>query len=325
MNKLPYEVGKREVFVKLDGVETDSSYGCAPSERGVEELIDLGIVNVNKPSGPTSHQVSSYVKDILGLKKTGHTGTLDPKVTGVLPVALSRGTKVVQFLLKKGKEYVCLMKLHKETPESVIREEMRKWVGEIKQLPPVRSSIKRKLRRREIYYLEIMEIDRKEVLFKIGCEAGFYVRKFCHDFGEKLKVGAHMGSLIRTKVGGFNDKNWFSLQELKDAYEFWKDGDEKMIREVVKPVEFAVEHLPKIWIQDSAIDSLCHGADLNVPGIVKFEDFKFNEKVAVLSLKEELVCIGKVQMDFESLKKKEKGLLVVSEKVFMKTGVYPKL
>ncbi|MBU1204108.1 MAG: RNA-guided pseudouridylation complex pseudouridine synthase subunit Cbf5 [Nanoarchaeota archaeon] len=323
MNQFPYEKVKREVFVKQEA-ETNSEYGVNPFERKVEELIEIGIVNVNKPYGPTSHQVSAYVQGILNIKKSGHSGTLDPHVTGVLPVALQRGTRIVQFLLKLGKEYVCLMHIHKDVPVSKIQEEMNKWVGVIDQLPPIKSAVKRRMRKREIYYIEILEVKKREVLLRIGSEAGFYVRKFCDDFGKKIGGGAHMAGLVRTKVNGFTDKNWHSLQELKDAYEFWKQGDEREIRKIVLPIESAVEFLPKIWVVDSCVDSLCHGADLNVPGISKFENFTKDENAAVMSLKGELVCVGQTKMESQDIPEKEKGLVLKTKKVFMKTEVYPK-
>ncbi|MBU2638644.1 MAG: RNA-guided pseudouridylation complex pseudouridine synthase subunit Cbf5 [Nanoarchaeota archaeon] len=322
--KLPYEV-EREVITKKEA-STDARISCAPEERDVEELINYGIINLNKPAGPTSHQISDYVKKILHLNKAGHSGTLDPGVTGVLPIATGKATRIVQSLLTAGKEYVCIMYLHKPVEEKTIRETMQKFTGEIEQMPPVRSAVKRQLRKRNIYYLEIIEIDGQDVLFRMGCQAGTYVRKFCFDFGLKLGIGAHMAELIRTRVAAFTDKDMVTLHDLKDAYTLWKeDGKDKELRKCIQPMEKAIEHLPKIWVIDSTVDTLCHGASLSVPGIAKLHTgINKNDIVAVMTLKEELVCVGNAIMSSEDIEKNEKGLAVKNWKVFLERGIYPK-
>src|SRR3989344_4634623 len=184
MNKLPFE-RERNVIVREEA-ETDPKHGKIPEERTVEENLDFGILNLNKLQGPTSHQVSDYVKKILKVKRAGHSGTLDPNVTGVLPIALNRGTRVLKTLLKAGKEYICLMHLHDDISEDKIRKAAIKLIGKIIQKPPVRSAVKRVERTREVYYLEILEIDGKDVLFKVGCEAGTYIRTLCIQIGREL-------------------------------------------------------------------------------------------------------------------------------------------
>ncbi|MBT4174800.1 RNA-guided pseudouridylation complex pseudouridine synthase subunit Cbf5 [archaeon] len=323
MSKLPFEKIEREIVVRE---EAESENGSDPYARKVEDLIDYGIIILNKPQGPTSHQVSDYVKKILKLKKAGHSGTLDPNVCGVLPVALNKVTRIVQVLLNAGKEYICLMHLHSAVPEEKIKAEIEKYVGEIDQLPPIKSAVKRQWRKRNIYYLEVLEIDGQDVLFKMGCQAGTYVRKYCHDFGKRLNVGAHMQELVRTKAGPFKFEQRVSLHDLKDAYdEYLENGSEEWIRKCILPVEVAVSHLGSIWVHDSAVDSLAHGAQLSVPGVVKFETkIKRGNIVAVFTLKGELVCIGKAKMNSDDMKREEKGVCVAETKVFIPRGVYPK-
>jgi H/ACA ribonucleoprotein complex subunit 4 len=324
MGKLPFEERKYEILIKREAT-TSEEFGCFPDKRPVTELIDYGIVNLNKPSGPTSHQVADYVKKILNLDKVGHSGSLDPKVTGVLPIALGKGTKVLQTLLKAGKEYICLMHLHKEVGYSKIYKLAKEFTGEIEQIPPIKSAVKRVKRKRYVYYFEILEIEGKEVLFKLGCEAGTYIRKLVHDFGLKLGCGAHMTELIRTKAGPFGIEEAVSLHDLKDGYEYFKEGSEKELRKIIKPIEFAVSHLKKIWIMDNAVDSLAHGADLSVPGIVKLDsDIRKGDIVAVMSLKNEIICIGNANLDSRDIMGNNKGLALVSKRVFMERGIYPK-
>tara|TARA_Y100000310_G_scaffold97577_1_gene95213 strand:- start:1963 stop:2973 length:1011 start_codon:yes stop_codon:yes gene_type:complete len=322
-HKLPYEKIKRKILIKKNS-QTSKEYGLNPNERSIKELIEYGIININKPSGPTSHQTSDYVKKILNIDKAGHSGTLDPKVTGVLPTALNKATRIVQTLLKEGKEYVTLMHLHKEIPESKIHKVMKDFVGKIRQLPPLKSSVKRQLRTREIYYIEIMEIKGKDVLFRVGCQAGTYIRKLVHDIGLKLETGAHMAQLIRTKVGPFNDKNFHTLHDLKDAYEFSKEGNEKELRKIILPIESTLEFLPKIWVFDNTISSLCHGSDLYSNGIGKLHDnIKEDDLVAILTLKEELVCLGIALTSTKEMLKTINTRLVKTKKVFMSPDIYP--
>src|SRR3989344_2103383 len=320
---LPFEKRDFKIHVKKNAV-SNPAYGKKPEERNVAELINYGIINLNKFSGPSSHQISDYVQKILGIEKAGHSGTLDTHVTGVLPIALDKATRIVEVLLKAGKEYVAWMHIHKEIDEDVVRKVIEKeFIGKIQQLPPIRSAVKRQLREREIYYLEIIEIDGQEVLFKVGCQAGTYIRKICHDIGLKLNTGAHMVQLVRTKAGPFQYADWKSLHDLKDAYEDYKDGKEEGIRKVILPIEKAVEHLPKVWVVDNCVDSLCHGADLSIPGIAKFNDFYEDEIIAIMTLKNELISLGIAVEDSEKIMKKDKGRVVKNHKVFMGRKVYP--
>jgi H/ACA ribonucleoprotein complex subunit 4 len=326
MADLPFEKVKRELVVKKKST-TDPKFGCNPEERSVEELLNYGIINVDKVSGPTSHQVSAYVQQILGIKKSGHSGTLDPKVTGVLPTAIGRATRIVQLLLTAGKEYVAVMHLHKEVEEEKIIEACNQFIGKIKQLPPVRSAIKRQVRERSVYYLEILEIHGQEVLFKMGCQAGTYVRKICHDLGKSLGCGAHMAALRRTKAGCFTEEGLVTLHDLKDALWFYKnEKNEKYIRHVIKPVEEAINHIAKVYVLDSAVETICHGSDVKIPGISKFEtEIDEGDIVAVLTLKGELVAYGNAKMTSKDIFKQDKGIVVKVEKVFMLEGTYPKI
>jgi len=321
MNKLPFEETKREVLVKKEG-DTDSK--CR-DKRDTKTMINYGIVVINKPQGPTSHQVTAFVKSILEIRHAGHGGTLDPNVTGVLPIALGRATRIVQALLKAGKEYVCLMHIHKDVSEEKIRQVMNEFIGKIKQIPPLKSAVKRRERERKVYYLEILEIERRDVLFRIGCEAGTYVRKLCDDVGKKLGSGAHMAELIRTKAGPFTDKEWNSLHDLKDAYEYYKEGNEEELKKIILPVERGVEYLAKIWVFDNAVDSICHGADLSLPGVSKLHSgIQEGDLIAVMTLKDELICLGKALKNSNEMLKEGRGKAVKTKKVFMERGIYPK-
>jgi len=316
-----------DLLIKSEG-ETDPNFGNFPEERSMEDHIKRGIINLDKPSGPTSHEVDSWVKRILGVEKTGHGGTLDPKVTGVLPIGIDYATRVIQMLLGADKEYVCLMRLHEEISEKKIINVFNEFQGKIFQTPPVKSAVKRELRVRNIYYVNILEIEGQDVLFKIGCEGGTYIRKYCHDIGEALGIGAHMAELRRTKAGPFTeDETLTTLQDLTDAYHIWKEeDDESFIRAAILPMERAVEHLPKIYIRDSAVDAICHGADLAAGGVIKVEEsIKKGDTVAVMTLKGELVAVGESLKTSAETYKANKGIIIDTKKVFMEPDTYPKM
>ncbi|NHI93144.1 MAG: RNA-guided pseudouridylation complex pseudouridine synthase subunit Cbf5 [Candidatus Lokiarchaeota archaeon] len=316
---------KRNLITKADD-QTDPKYGKAPEERTIEEQFIYGIINLDKPSGPTSHEVAAWVRKILEIKKTGHGGTLDPKVTGILPVALQEGTKILQSLLLAGKEYVCIMKLHQEVPENKIRNVCNEFVGEIYQRPPIRASVKRRLRTRKIYYLDVLEIAEKNVLMRVGCQAGTYIRKICSDIGEALKVGAHMAELRRTRTACFKeDETLTTLHDLKDGYIFWKeDLEEKYLKKMILPIEQGISHLAKVVIRDSAIDAICHGASLAAPGILKVDTgIKKKELVAILSLKGELIALGRSLKTTSEILKIDHGILIKTERVIMNKRTYP--
>ena len=321
----PYEQVRREVLVRRQA-ETSPRFGFRPQERKTREIIEYGIVNIDKPRGPTSHQVSDYVKKILRIGKAGHSGTLDPKVTGLLPVALGRGTRVVQALLSAGKEYVALMHLHSDVPQAKVLDVCNQFIGKITQLPPVKSSVKRQLRARSVYYMDIIEIAERDVLFRVGTQAGTYIRKLIHDIGQRLGTGAHMAELRRTRVGPFTEESVVTLQDLADAYHFFlAEQNDRYLRRVIQPLEHGVAHLPKIWVLDTTVDSICHGASLKVPGISKLDSgIVHGDPVAVMTLKDELVSLAVAQMASRDMLG-DRGLAAGAHKVFMLPGTYPRI
>jgi H/ACA ribonucleoprotein complex subunit 4 len=315
-------------FLIKTEVETDPSYGCPPDDRPIEEHLSKGVINLDKPSGPTSHEVDAWVKRILHVKKTGHGGTLDPKVTGVLPIGIDHATRVIQLLLSAQKEYVCLMRLHEEIEEKRIYDIFQEFQGKIYQTPPMKSAVKRELRVRKIYYVDILEINGQDVLFRIGCEAGTYIRKYCHDIGEALGCSAHMAELRRTKVGPFSeDETLKTLHDLTDAYHIWiEEGDESLLRDCVFPMEAAVTHLPKITIRDSAVDAICHGADLASGGVLGLDNnIKKKDNVVIKTLKGELVAVGESLRTSQEIYEANEGIIIDTKKVFMEPGTYPKM
>ena len=322
----PWEI-KRTLLTKAEE-ETDPSHGCKPQERPPQDYIRFGVINLDKPSGPSSHEVAAWVKRLINLKHAGHGGTLDPKVTGILPVTLEDATKVVQALLLSGKEYVCVMRLHHEASETKIKTLFDEFTGTIFQLPPVRASVKRQLRTRKIYYLNLLEISDKKVLFQVGCEAGTYIRKLCYDIGEALGAGAHMQELRRTRAGPFSENtNMITLHDIAYYMEQWQQTkDPAVLTKFIQPMENALNSLPKIIIRDSAVDAICHGANLAAPGVLAIDsNIKPKETAAVFTQKSEAVALAQTLNTTEEIMELNRGIVAKTTRVIMPRGLYPKM
>jgi H/ACA ribonucleoprotein complex subunit 4 len=312
-------------LIAKNKAQASGDFGRYPEARPISEHIKYGVINLDKPRGPTSHETVAWLKEILGTAKAGHSGTLDPRVSGVLPVALESATKALSILFDLGKEYVCVMKVHGEVDSEKVIKTIRKFQGEIYQRPPVKSAVKRQLRTRKIYYIHIEELKDKRVLMRIGCEAGTYIRKLCHDIGLLMGSGAHMEELRRTKAGPFEEEKAVNLHDVKDAYQFWSEnGLEGPLRDVIRPVETVMDHLPKVVVRDTAVDAICHGADLAVPGINRIHlEIKKGDKVAIFTHKNEIVALGDALMTSEEMLTEEAGIAAKTKRVIMDLGTYP--
>jgi H/ACA ribonucleoprotein complex subunit 4 len=265
----------------------------------------------------------------MHLTRIGHGGTLDPKVTGVLPVTLEASTKIVQALLYSGKEYVCVMKLHGDAEEGQIRKVLKEFEDVIYQRPPLRSSVKRQLRTRRIYYIDIIEMDGRNVLFKVGCEGGTYIRKLCYDIGEILSCGAHMQELRRTRAGPFteNSNDKVTLHDVAYWFAEWQEKkEEKILHQFIQPMETALGLIPKIVVRDSAVDALCHGANLTAPGVLSIDSGIVKGSItAVLTLKGEAVALAKTLLSVEEILNLKHGTVAALQRVVMPRGTYPKV
>jgi len=323
--RTPWEVD-RTIMVRAEEA-VDPSLGCPPGERPLQQHIKYGLIVMDKPSGPTSHEVVAWVKKLLELDRAGHGGTLDPKVTGVLPIGLQESTKIVQALLEAGKEYVCVMRTHAQEEEGRVVKTLKLFEGEIYQRPPIRASVKRRLRTRTIYGIDFHEGDGRNWLFTVACESGTYIRKLCYDVGEVLGYGAHMHELRRTRSGPFTEGDLVTMYDLVDALDLSKrEGDDGPLRRVVRPVEDGLALLPVVWIRDSAVDAVCTGAALAMPGILRLNSgIEKGSMVAVMTQKGEAVALMKAETSAEEILKSEHGIAATPLRVLMPRGTYPKM
>ncbi|MBQ8373668.1 MAG: RNA-guided pseudouridylation complex pseudouridine synthase subunit Cbf5, partial [Candidatus Methanomethylophilaceae archaeon] len=247
--------------------------------------------------------------------------------SGVLPLTTGKAVRLTDVVLSSDKEYICLMRLHGDRPEKRVREVMGKFVGKIYQLPPVRSAIKRQVRIRTISELEVLEVRGRDILFRMSCDAGTYARTLCTDVGDLLGCGANMVELRRSRSGKMTEARAVSLQDLKDAYVFWQQyGREDWLRSMILPMEVLVEHLPKIVVKATAVDALCHGADLNISGIHMLdEEIRKNALVALMTIRGELIALGHMSMSTQKIMATSQGKAVDVERVVMEPGHYPRM
>lgn len=321
----PWEL-QGKLLVKAEE-ETDPRYGCRPEERSIQEYFKFGMINLDKPSGPSSHEVTAWAKRLLHVKKAGHGGTLDPKVTGVLPITLLDSTKIVQSLLLAGKEYICVMKLHADVPENRLKQVLNEFEGKIYQRPPLRASVKHRVRIRTIYCLDYLEKQDRNVLLQVACQAGTYIRKLCSDIGQALGCGAHMRELRRTRSGALTENDAVTLHDI--AYhqaKYQETQDETHIRKIVRPMEAALRHTPKIVIRDSAVSAVCHGANLTAPGVLAVETgVQPKQTVAIFTQKGEAVALAKSLAPSDVLLEMDHGFTAKTNRVLMPRNTYPRM
>ncbi len=267
-------------------------------KRSIKELLEFGIINIDKPSGPTSFSVSEFVCKRLKLRKTSHFGTLDPKVTGVLPVALNRACKLTGYFLGENKEYIGVMRLHEDINVDKIKQTINEnFLGKIMQMPPVKSRVKRQNREREIYSFELLEKRDKDVLFKVKCEGGTYIRKLIDDLGKELKIGAHMLELRRIRAGIFKEENQgdssVDMYKFEKAAEEFEKGNDKLLRNIIIPAEVVGKVYSVANIKEDNLKQILTGKPIYKKDLIKDEGWKKDSIISVF-LDERFIGIYKI-------------------------------
>ena len=316
-----------ENLIEIDQDITDDNHGTYYDKRTIEQLLNYGIIILDKPPGPTSHETVAWTKRILKLPKIGHSGTLDPQVSGVLPLGLGEATKALGVLLFGPKEYHALGRVHSLPSKEKLDEVIEMFTGEIFQKPPQRSAVVRQTRTRTIYEFEVLEQKERLLLTRILCEAGTYIRKLYYDLGEVLGPGATMIELRRTRVDQFRETDGLvTLHELADAFALWEEKkDDTKLMKIIKPVELALSELKSVVIRDSAVDAMCHGAQLAIPGILKISpNLKKGDIVGIYTQKGEAVALAEATMSEEEIRDATKGYAFETKRIIMAPNTYPK-
>ncbi len=316
-----------ENLTEIDQDITDDAYGTYYDKRTIEQLLNYGLILLDKPPGPTSHETVAWTKRLLKIPKIGHSGTLDPQVSGVLPLGLGEATKALGILLFGPKEYHALGRIHSLPSKEKLDKTIKMFTGEIFQKPPQRSAVVRQTRSRTIHEFEILEQKERLLLTRILCESGTYIRKLYYDIGEFLGPGATMIELRRTRVNQFLESDGLvTLHELANAFSLWEEKrDESKLKKMIKPVEFAFSEIKSVVMRDSAVDAMCHGAQLAIPGILQIsQNLKKGDIVGIYTQKGEVVALAESVMSEEEIRDATKGYGFETKRIIMAPNTYPR-
>lgn len=308
---------------------TLSEEGWSPLRRPIKEHLNYGMINLDKPSNPSSHEVVSWIKRILGAEKTGHAGTLDPKVTGSLIICINRATRLVKSQQNAGKTYVGVLRLHDTVKQKAVEAALSKLTGPCFQRPPLIAAVKRQLRVRNIYENSLLEYDKARHLavFKTVCEAGTYVRTLCVHLGLLLGVGGHMEELRRVQTGVISeDDHCSTMHDVLDAQHLYKtEKDETYLRRVVIPCEYLLTNHKRIVVKDSAINAICYGAKLMTPGLARYENgIERNDLCILMTTRGEAVALAIAEMTTAQMGTLDHGIVAKIKRVIMDRDTYPR-
>lgn len=296
----------------------------------MDVLKKYGVINLDKPSNPSSHEVVAWVKRILKLEKTGHSGTLDPKVTGCLITCLNNSTRLVKAQQSAGKEYVAVVKLHGGIDKvSKLEKAIETLTGACFQRPPLISAVKKELRVRTIYESKLIEYDEKRNMgiFWVSCEAGTYVRTLCVHIGYLLGVGAHMQELRRVRSGAMKeDKTMCTMHDVKDAQWYYEQyGKEDYLRRVIMPLEILLITYPRIVVKDTSVNAICYGAQLMLPGVLRYESgIEVGTECVLITTKGEAISLAIAQMSTSTMATCDHGIVAKTKRVIMDRDIYDK-
>uniref|UniRef100_H2ZHM2 H/ACA ribonucleoprotein complex subunit DKC1 n=1 Tax=Ciona savignyi TaxID=51511 RepID=H2ZHM2_CIOSA len=309
---------------------TPLQFGCSPLKRNIHDYVRTGFINLDKPANPSSHEVVAWLRRILKVEKTGHSGTLDPKVTGCLIVCVERATRLVKSQQSAGKEYVCIVRLHSAIENELkLARAIETLTGALFQRPPLISAVKRQLRVRTIYQSKLLEFDEEKRLgvFWVSCEAGTYIRTLCVHLGLLLGVGGQMQELRRVRSGIMSEnENLVTMHDVLDAqYQLDHHKDESYLRRVISPLEKLLVSHKRIILKDSAVNAICYGAKILLPGVLRYEDgIELNQEIVIITTKGEAICLAIALMTTAVISTCDHGIVAKIKRVIMERDTYPR-
>lgn len=306
--------------------KTSPEHGTIPSERTVEQLLESCFILLDKSPGPSSHQVSAWARDMMGLEKLGHGGTLDPFASGLLPLLSGKAMRLTGKILTHDKSYLALFKFGKELGRNEIEDKMAMLTGKVYNVPPEISAVRVQVRTRKISKFDILDFDGTSLLTQIECEAGTYVRTMARDLGLLLDTPVELKELRRPTSGEFSLSQSITMQQLADAYWLWQEkGEEDAMLRILHPIEDMLSDLPRVVVKDGAAAALSHGAPLLRPGVVSIEeDLKVGSEVLLVTMKGEAVAIAKMSQNSKVIPDMNQGEVAKPNCVLMKEDTYPR-
>ncbi len=291
-------------------------------------ILQSGILNIDKPAGWTSHDVVAKVRSLLKVKKVGHTGTLDPDATGVLPVCFGKGTRIIPYLVNVDKEYDAVLRLGLSTDtqdatgkvlrtcavppylSESVADTMRGFMGASMQTPPMYSAVKingvplyktaregrvieRPSRPITIHDIQVRHIQDNDISFSVIVSKGTYIRTLCADVGDRLGVGGCLLSLRRTRSGPFDLRSAIGMGVFCERYA----REDRTWEEAVHPIDTALQALPALSVAEGCLEKIRHGAPVGREGVVRSDPFKKGDALRILGPDGALMAVGVALMD----------------------------
>jgi H/ACA ribonucleoprotein complex subunit 4 len=306
--------------------KTSPEYGTIPSKRTIEQLLESCFILLDKSPGPSSHQVSAWARDMMGLEKLGHGGTLDPFASGLLPLLSGKAMRLTGKILTHDKSYLALFKFGKDLELNEIEEKMAMLKGKVYNVPPEISAVRVQVRTRKISKFDVLDFDGNSLLTHIECEAGTYVRTMARDLGLLLDTPVELKELRRPTSGEFSLSQSITMQQLADAYWLWQEkGEEDAMLRILHPIEDMLSDLPRVVVKDGAAAALSHGAPLLRPGVVSIDDdLNVGTEVLLVTMKGEAVAIAKMSQNSKVIPDMNQGEVAKPNCVLMKEDTYPR-
>ena len=320
-------MAEEENWVLDPSAKTNPAHGCNPYDRSLGELLECGVIIIDKPPGPTSHQLTAWARNLLGIARIGHGGTLDPFATGLLTLLCGRATRLTAVLLQKPKRYIAVLRFKDEVDKDRISDLLDSLTGETYNVPPKESAVKVQVRTRVIRLAQLVDVDDASRVFVVSfhCDAGTYVRTLAKDIGLLMGTGCELLELHREGTGGFDDSMACTMQQLTDAAFLWREHDEdRGLARILVPVESILDDLPRIVVKDGAVAALSHGDPLARPGVVSApKGLPVGSSALISSLKGEVVALATLSVATDSLPGMKTGQVATAQTVMMPSGVYP--
>jgi len=305
---------------------TNPAIGGIPDDRDVEERLASGFILLDKPAGPTSHQLASWARDLFGLERLGHGGTLDPFATGVLPLMAGKTMKLTKKILTHKKTYICVFRFATVPDEAQLKKIMKQLTGRVYNVPPEVSAVKVQVRTRKIFTFENIEMKGNDMIARVYCEAGTYIRTMARDLGLLLDMKVQLKELRRENTGVFKLEDCITMQDLADAVWLWKECNQpEALLRVIHPIEKLLLDLPSATVKDSAAAALAHGAPLLRPGLINISaGVKAGKEVVIQTLKGEAVGIVSLTLNTDEIAAINEGEVARPSMVLLDEGLYPR-
>jgi H/ACA ribonucleoprotein complex subunit 4 len=298
--------------------------GAPDPDPVAARLAEGAFLLLDKPRGPSSHQVTAWARDLLGVPTAGHAGTLDPNVSGLLWVGLGPALKLLPLVLEFPKRYLAAVNLHATVPRRDLDRVAAEFVGPVYQTPPVRSAVRRERRVRTIHRLTVLETDGPRVLLDVVADSGTYVRTLAVDLGDALGGGGHMEELRRVATGPFDERRAVPLSAVADAVAERAAGDPAPLLTLLHPIEEVWREFPTIVLKDGAASAVAHGAGLARGGILALpKPFSRGARVVLVTRTGELIATGVARHDAKEIGSVRHGWVVEGTRVFVDPLRFP--